>query len=125
GSLCGQTNGLVLDATTGSTIRGFDSNVPPAFLGNLALFLQDGTLRGVDLTTWQVLWSFAGDGGLSSAHLIVNHTIYIGSSSGILYGLSTSGHQIWSTQVGAPIPAPDEFNATLLTGLGAGDSLLI
>ncbi len=72
-----------------------------------------------------MLWSFAGDGSLSSPPLIVNHTIYIGSYSGTLFGLSTSGQQVWSTQVGAPIPYPDEWNATLTTGLGAGDRLLI
>jgi len=45
----------------------------------------------------------------------------IASSSGTLYGLNASGQQIWSTQVGAAIEGPDEQNATLTTGLGAGD----
>jgi outer membrane protein assembly factor BamB len=122
---CDSTNGLVLDATTGATIRGFNSDRPPAFFGNLALFLYSGTLRGVDSTTGQTLWSFAGDGGLTSAPVVVNQTIYIGSSSGTLFGLNASGQQIWSTNVGAAIPAPDEQNATLTTGLGAGDSFLV
>ena len=122
---CDSTNGLVVDATTGTKVRGFNSDRPPAFFGNLALFLQSGTLRGVDSTTGQVQWSFAGDGGLTSTPLVVNQTIYIGSSSGTLYGLNASGQQIWSTQVGAAIPGPDEQNATLTTGLGAGDGLLI
>ena len=117
---CDPTNGLVLDANTGSVIGGFNSDRPPAFFGNLAVYLQGGTLRGVDIPTGQVLWSFAGDGGLSSAPVIVNQTIYIGSSSGTLFGLNASGQQIWSTQVGAPIPAPDEQNALLTTGLGVG-----
>jgi outer membrane protein assembly factor BamB len=120
-----QTNGLVLNANTGTLIRGFNSDRPPAFFGNLALFLQSGTLRGVNAQNGQVLWSFAGDGGLSSAPLVVNHTIYVGSSSGTLYGLNSSGHQIWSTNVGTGIPGPDEQNATLTTGLGAGDRLLV
>jgi outer membrane protein assembly factor BamB len=124
-SYCTQTNGLVLNANTGTLIRGFNSDLPPAFFGNLALFLQSGTLRGVNAQNGQVLWSFAGDGGLSSAPLVVNHTIYVGSSSGTLYGLNSSGHQIWSTNVGAAIPGPDEQNATLTTGLGAGDRLLV
>ena len=119
------TNGLVLNASTGALIRGFDSDRPPAFFNNLALFLQSGTLRGVNSQNGQVLWSFAGDGDLTSAPVVVNQTIYIGSNSGTLYGLNASGQQIWSTQVGAAIPAPDEFNATLTTGLGAGDGLLI
>jgi outer membrane protein assembly factor BamB len=117
---CDQTGGLVLNANTGTVIRGFDSDQPPAFFGDLALFLQSGTLRGVD-SNGQVLWSFAGDGNLISAPVVVNQTIYIGSGSGLLYGLNANGQQIWSTQVGAPIPYPGEG----ATGLGAGDGLLI
>jgi outer membrane protein assembly factor BamB len=116
------TNGLVLNPDTGALIRGFNSDTAPAFLGNLALYLQEGTLRGVNAQNGQVLWSFAGDGGLFLAPLVVNQTIYIGSSSGTLFGLNASGQQIWSTQVGAPIPNP---NGDIATGLGAGDRLLV
>ncbi len=119
------TNGLVLDATTGTKIGGFNSDAPPAFFGNLALFRNSGTLRGVNLSTGQTLWSFAGDGMLSSAPLIVNQTIYIGSSSGTLYGLNLNGQQIWSTQLGATVAGLDEQNAYLTSGLGAGDGLLV
>jgi outer membrane protein assembly factor BamB len=115
----------VLDANTGDQTGEFNSDTPPAFIGNLALYFQSGTLVGVDIPSGQQLWSFGGDGGLTSAPVIVNQTIYIGSSSGTLFGLNTSGQQIWTTQVGAAIPAPDEFNDTLTTGLGAGDGLLI
>lgn len=118
-------NGVVLDAGTGSKTGEFNSDRSPAFIGNLALYLQNGTLVGVAVPSGQVLWSFQGDGGLTSAPVIVNHTIYIGSSSGALYGINTTGQQIWSTQVGAPIPYPDEQNGVLLTGLGAGDALLV
>ena len=124
-SFCTQTNGVVLDANTGTMTGGFNSDRPPAFIGNLGVFLQSGTLVGVDIPSGQQLWSFAGDGGLQSAPLIVNQTIYIGSSSGTLFGLNTSGQQIWSIQVGAPIAAPDEQNPPPTTGLGAGDGLLI
>jgi outer membrane protein assembly factor BamB len=117
-----QTNGLVLNPNTGAQIRGFNSDTAPAFLGNLALYLQSGTLRGVNAQSGQVLWSFAGDGGLFLAPLVVNQTIYIGSTSGVLYGLNGSGRQIWSTSVGAPIPNPD---GDITTGLGAGDRLLV
>jgi outer membrane protein assembly factor BamB len=116
----------VLDANTGTKTGEFNCDPPPAFVGNLALYLNWGeSLRGIDLASGQVLWSFAGDGSLASAPIIVNQTIYIGGSSGTLFGLNVSGQQIWSTQVGAPIPGPDEGNATLTTGLGAGDGLLI
>ena len=122
---CDPTTGLVLDANTGNPIGGFNSDTPPAFIGNLALYFQSGTLVGVDIPSGQQLWSFAGEGDLTSAPLIVNQTIYIGSNSGTLYGLNTSGQQIWSTQVGAPIPFPNEGNAIATTGLGSGDGLLV
>jgi outer membrane protein assembly factor BamB len=116
------TNGLILDAETGVELGGFDSERPPAFAGNLALYFQSGTLSGVDVRDGHVLWSFTGDGTLTSAPLIVNRTIYIGGGSGLLYGLNFRGRQVWRTQVGAPIPAPDEHNAFLTTGLGAADA---
>jgi outer membrane protein assembly factor BamB len=115
----------VLDASNGTKAGEFNCDVPSSFIGNLALYLQSGTLLGIDIPSGQVLWRFTGDGGLQSSPLIVNQTIYVGSSSGTLFGLNMSGQQIWSTQVGAPIPAPDEQNAYPTTGLGAGDGLLI
>jgi outer membrane protein assembly factor BamB len=114
------TNGLILDANTGASLGGFACDGPPAFVGNLGVYLQSGTLRGVDLPSGQVLWSFAGDGGLESTTLIANQVIYIGSRSGLLYALDLQGNQIWSTQVGASIGGPN-----LTTGLGAGDGLLV
>src|SRR5207253_2633719 len=124
-SFFSSTDGLILDAHTGRRRGRFESERPPAFAGNLGVYYQSGTLRGVDITSGQVLWSFVGDGNLSSAPVIVNQTIYIGSGSGNLYGLDLNGQQVWSTQVGAAIPAPDEQNAVLTTGLGAGDGLLV
>src|SRR6266496_380099 len=123
-SYCTQTNGVVLDANTGHVIGGFNSDTPPGFFGNLTLLPQSGTLVAVN-SNGQVLWTFVGDGALRSAPLIVNQTIYIGSGSGMLYGLNASGQLIWSTQVGGSIPTPEQPTVTLVTGLGAGDGLLI
>ncbi|PYS34476.1 MAG: hypothetical protein DMF75_06415 [Acidobacteria bacterium] len=119
------TNGLILSSDTGANLGSFASDRPPAFVDNLAVYLQAGTLRGVDVSTGNVLWSFAGDGNLVSAPLIVNQTIYIGSGSGLLYALDLNGTQLWSTNVGSSIPAPDEQNAVLTTGFGAGDGVFV
>ena len=65
---------------------------------------------------------------LTATPLIVNRTIYIGSSSGLLDGLDLHGQQVCSTQVGAPFwppGPPDEQNPLLTTGLGAGDGRLV
>ncbi len=59
-SLCTNTNGVILDASTGNMTGGFNSDTPPAFIGNLALYFQSGTVVGVDIPSGQQLWSFAG-----------------------------------------------------------------
>jgi len=116
------TNGLILNANTGTELGGFSSDRPPAFASNLAVYLSGATLSGVDISNGEVLWTFAGDGHLTSSPLIVNDTIYIGSSSGMLYALSLDGAEVWSGNVGASIPS-DAYS--LPTGLGAGDRLIV
>jgi outer membrane protein assembly factor BamB/N-acetylneuraminic acid mutarotase len=123
-SYCTQTNGVIFDANNGHVIGGFNSDTPPGFIGNLTLLPQGGTLVAVN-STGQPVWTFIGDHALRSAPVVVNQTIYIGSGSGLLYALNASGELIWSTQVGASIPTPEQFSETLVTGLGAGDGLLI
>jgi outer membrane protein assembly factor BamB len=123
-SYCTQTNGIVLDVNNGHRIGLFNSDSPPGFIGNLTLLPQNGTLVAVN-STGQPVWSFVGDGALQSAPLVVNQTIYIGSRFGMLYGLNANGQLIWSTQVGGSIPTPEQPTVTLVTGLGAGEGLLI
>ena len=51
-----------------------------------------------------------------------NQFMHIGSIRNIeAFRRHLQGHQIWSTQIGVPIPAGDEQNATITTGFGAGD----
>ena len=82
--------------------------------------LSDGTTR----------WTFTGDGHLDTAPIVLSGTggefVVEGSSSGALYAVdASSGSLVWSTNVGAAIPQPDEQNAGQLTGLGAGQGLLV
>jgi len=123
-------SGYILNSKTGRLSRHYDasySDPSPAFDGNLGVFLHDGTLERRNLNAGAPIWSFAGDGGLSSAPIIVNGFVYVGSSSGNIYALRLrSGREVWSTNVGAGIPGPDEQNVSQpLTGLGAGEGLLV
>jgi len=88
--------------------------------------LNDGTLQGIDLSTLDVLWSFAGDGGLVTAPIVVGPVVFIGSSNGNLYAVEgRTGKQVWSVS-GSPINGPDEQNVSQpLTGLAAADRWLI
>jgi outer membrane protein assembly factor BamB len=119
--------GLVFAAGSGHLVDGFAADPAPAFSGDTGVFLSGGTLRGIDLSTGTVIWSFAGGGQLDSAPIIVNRRVYVGGSDGVLFGVRLSdGHQVWRVNVGSPILAPDEHNVSQpLTGLGAGGGLLI
>lgn len=121
------TAGLVLDAASGSVLGTFSSTTIPAFDGTRGFFLDNGTLEAHDLATNAVLWSFSGDGHLDSAPLVVKGTVYIGSSTGAIYGVAESnGSQVWSDNTGAPILAPDESTGAIpITGLGEGEGTLL
>ncbi|HET6260662.1 MAG TPA: PQQ-binding-like beta-propeller repeat protein, partial [Chloroflexia bacterium] len=72
------------------------------------------------------VWSFTGDGGLSSAPIVVNGVAYVGSTGGHIYALdAATGALTYSATLPAAVLAPDEHNAWMLTGLGAGSGKLI
>jgi outer membrane protein assembly factor BamB len=119
------TGNLVLDGATGATVRSYSATTIPAFAGDMMLALNGRTLQGVD-ATGTVRWSFAADGTLNSAPVVAGGYAYVGSGSGNVYAVETStGRQVWSGNVGAPVGAPDEQNATLLTGLAVSHELLL
>jgi outer membrane protein assembly factor BamB len=117
----------MLDAATGAQVGSFLAGPPPAFARNTGVYLYNGQLRAVDVGTGTELWQFTGDGALSSAPIIVNGTVYIGSSTGRLFGLDLgTGGLLWQGNAGASILPPDEQNvAAPLTGFGAAEDLLV
>jgi hypothetical protein len=122
-------NNIIHDASTGQNLGAFEADPPPAFDGSRGFFLSNTTLRARDMTTLpgSTLWSFTGDGGLISAPVVVHGIVYVGSGSGMLYGLNEStGVVVWSTNVGSPFTGPDEQNyGTTTTGIAAGEGLLV
>jgi outer membrane protein assembly factor BamB len=120
------SSGTIFDAETGATKGNYSASVIPAFSSSAGFFLSNGTLQGLAVSNNQVLWSFAGDGQLATAPIVVNNYVFIGSGSGNLYALdASSGQQVWSQNLGAAIPAFDELSLTEYTGLAAGDGLLV
>jgi outer membrane protein assembly factor BamB len=114
----------ILEAKTGDVLGTFQASPAPAFAGKIGLFLNGSTLQAT--SGRRTLWTFSGDGRLDSAPIVVGSTVFVGSSSGMLYGLDLRrGRVVWSTNVGAGIPRPDEQNLLPLTGLGAGQGLLV
>jgi len=116
----------ILDSATGAAVWTYTSDTPPAFAGNLAYFLHGHTLEAHNLPGLGIAWTFAGDGGLVTAPLVVNGVVYVGSSTGTLYGLdATNGTLRWFGSVGAAMSGPDPFFADELTGFGAAEGTLV
>ncbi|MFJ2883096.1 PQQ-binding-like beta-propeller repeat protein [Streptomyces sp. NPDC086796] len=99
----------------------------PAFDGRQGYFVDEGVLRERHSRTLETRWTFEGDGRISTAPIVVNGYVYVGSQSGRLWALNgATGQSVWSTDVGAPIEEPDEHNVSEpLTGLGAGGGLVV
>jgi outer membrane protein assembly factor BamB len=116
-----------LDMGAGIQVAGFAAGPAPAFNGSTGYFLNGTTLEARDISSGTLRWSFAGDGTLSTAPIVVNGIVYIGSNSGNLYALSEgTGANVWIGTVGAAVTPPDEGNASQpLTGLGAGEGLVV
>jgi outer membrane protein assembly factor BamB len=121
---------LVLDATSGAQLATFAASPAPAVDSNTLFALAAGTLSAQALTGGSTKWTFVGDGGLDTAPILLTtpsgEFVIVGSSTGTLYALdASSGQSVWSTNVGAGFVAPDEQNAFQLTGLGAGQGVLV
>ena len=120
------SSGTIFNAETGATKGNYSAGVIPAFSSNAGFFLSNGTLQGLAVSNNQVLWSFAGDGQLATAPIVVNGYVFIGSGTGNLYALdAASGQQLWTMNLGAAIPASAEYGVVQYTGLAAGDGLLV
>ncbi|HTB57511.1 MAG TPA: PQQ-binding-like beta-propeller repeat protein [Polyangia bacterium] len=119
-------NNLILDATSGAELGSFSATVIPAFADQRGFFLAAGVLQALDVTTGTALWSFAGDGALASAPLVVNGVVYIGSTNGQLYALDpTTGTMLWSDTLPWGISPTFEVGFTPLAGLQAGGNALL
>jgi outer membrane protein assembly factor BamB len=129
---------LVLDAGAGTNLGSYAASTvsptAPAVLGNTAYYVANNTLTARDVTTPAApvaKWSFAGDGTLVTAPIVLTtgtkNTVIVGSSTGALYALdAATGAQVWTGAVAAAIAGPDEGGISQpLTGLAAGQGLLV
>jgi outer membrane protein assembly factor BamB len=122
----------VLDAVTGNLIDTFSDVGPaPAFNDDKGFRVVDRGRRveAFDASTGLLRW-FVGDpyrglgGAFTSAPLVLNDEVVVGSVEGNVYGIK--GKVNWQDAVGQPIYGPNEQDTTqLLTGLAAGQGTLI
>ncbi|MEO5688672.1 MAG: PQQ-binding-like beta-propeller repeat protein [Burkholderiaceae bacterium] len=118
-------NGMSFDAESGAFVSSYATSQPPAIGAHAGYFLQAGTLRAITLAGNVIQWSFAGDGTLSGAPILVNGYVFITSGSGLLYAVdATTGAQLWQASLAGTIPS---YGTSQLqaSGLTAGDGLLL
>src|ERR1700752_2315660 len=119
---------VALDAGTGIPVADVPAGPAPAFHGSTGFFLNvfPRVLEARDIFSAAVKWSVTGDGTLSSGPMGVNGTVYIGSTSGKLYALDeNTGANVWTGTVGAPVTPEGQGIFFPLTGLGAGEGLIV
>lgn len=122
----------IFDAESGAQLGSFGPSAIPAFSAQAGFFLSTNgqtnisTLTAIDQTTGSSLWTFQGDGKLTTPPIVVDGVVVIASSSGNVYAVNASdGAVVWSGNTGTPINGPDEQNANQLTALGAGEGWLV
>ena len=124
----GGYGGNVYDSESGAVLSAFNYSVAPAISATHAYVMYNSTLQGITLSNNQVNWSFAGDGTLVTSPIVVNNYVFIGSSSGNLYGLdATTGSLLWTQNLGAAVVSPENGGNALqgYSGLSAGDGVLV
>jgi outer membrane protein assembly factor BamB len=116
---------VILSKTSGAQSGSFASFTAPAFGGKYMYTLYAGNLTAVDPSGSPDHWTF-GNGNLVTAPVVNGGTVFVGSSTGTVYGLSAaSGKRIWAGKAGPVIYGPDEQNADVLIGMAVGDGLLV
>jgi outer membrane protein assembly factor BamB len=114
-------SGMSFDAETGNVLGSYTASQPPAVSATTGYFLQSGTLSAIGLSNNVIKWTFAGDGSLATAPILVNGYLFIASGSGKLYALdaATGALLLQTTLAGA-----NGGNGNP-SGLSAGGGLLL
>jgi outer membrane protein assembly factor BamB len=119
---------LVINAQTGAELASFKTSTTPALADQRAFIQLRGQLQALDVNTRASQWAFYGDGMLASAPLVVNGTVFIGSSTGAIFGVdAATGAQVWNDVAPAPVTVYESNTLGFgpIPGLGAGDDSLV
>jgi outer membrane protein assembly factor BamB len=116
---------VILSKASGMLTGSFTSATAPAVDSTNMYTLQDGNLVAVDPSGSPNRWTFS-NGNLVTAPVVNGGVVFVGSSNGTVYGVSTSsGHPMWTGTAGSTILGPDEQNADVLVGMAVGGGLLV
>lgn len=120
------TNGLTLTAATGAQVGGFNSQYAPAFSGTTVLYTEPTTLTAVSLSDGSTLWTAnpASGESFSCSPIVVNGTVFMGTSAGNLKGYSLStGQQKLAMNLGQAFSCNE--GTVPQAGMAAGQGLLV
>lgn len=121
-----ESGNLLLDKKTGETIRSFDAVPAPAVDAGRVFSVHHGILDTKKAADGSTLWTFAGADTIISAPIVVNDAVFVGDKAKHLYALRKSdGQLLWETTLETTIKPPDEQNAFPLTGLTAGEGVIL
>lgn len=122
----------VRNATTGTrgtrytSIGSFTQEPIPALTADATFLLDNATLRRFDPAFASAAWSFAGDGTLVTAPIVVGGAVVVGGRSGRVYAVDRStGAQTWSAQLASGIDDDNDAFAFMPSGLAAGEGTLV
>jgi outer membrane protein assembly factor BamB len=120
----------VINASTGKVYGPMPNAAAPLAVGATRAYIlnlvNSPKLTATTRLTRSILWSFSGDGTLSTPPIVAGGVVAEGSERGNLYGLdSSNGQVLWRIDVGLPINASgiSELNKPPI-GLGAANGTL-
>jgi outer membrane protein assembly factor BamB len=115
----------IVATRSGHVVRGYSASTTPALDGNTGFFLNGSVLRAENLGSGAIAWTFRGDGQLTSTPIVAGGRVFIGSASGMLYGLSErTGRIVWEDEQPQPLLSSRQLPIRSLVGLNAGDGAL-
>lgn len=116
---------VILAKSAGRHTGSFASDTAPAVDGGTVFTLQQGKAVAVAASGSPNRWTF-GSGTLVTAPVVSNGVVFVGSSTGVVYGVSAStGRRVWSGAAGSAILGPDEQDADVLIGMAIGNGVLV
>jgi outer membrane protein assembly factor BamB len=102
----GGAGNTVLSAATGAPLSSFLGTTMPAFHGSDGYFVQTGLLTKAGPSGG---WSFAANTNLLTPPIVVGGRVFVGSSSGRLFGIDeATGAATFTDDVGVPFSALQE-----------------
>ncbi|MFO1466223.1 MAG: PQQ-binding-like beta-propeller repeat protein [Steroidobacteraceae bacterium] len=117
----------LFDAITGNYSVSLGSARAPAITATALIALNAGTLSSTRLSDRVQTWTYTGDGNLVTAPVVVNDTVFVGSSSGKVFGVDVAtGVELWSGTAPLPLSIDSENGGPQPpSGPAAGEDMLI